>query len=250
MEYFLETTDTIVDGVGFSYFGALHLCWLAIFVVFTMYMCFSYRKADTKKREKMRKIMAACIVFDELWKMFWLTVGGNYTFDYLPLHLCSINIFIIAYHAFVKPNKVLDNFLYGICIPGAMAALLAPTWVKLPLLNFMHLHSFTVHILLACYPIMLVAGGDIQPDIKQVPKCVLFTACLAIPIYFVNLALDTNFMFMMRADAGNPLKLFEPLGHHLIGVPIIYSVVVIILYGPIYLVRKLKNTSYQNLENN
>ena len=240
MKYFLDTTETMVEGLGFSHFDLLHLTWIAIFIAFTAYMCIIYRKADEAKRAKLRKIIAACIVIDELWKMFWLTVGGNYTFDYLPLHLCSINIFIIAYHAFIKPNKMLDNFLYGVCIPGAVAALLAPTWVKLPLLNFMHLHSFTVHILLATYPIMLVAGNDIQPDIKQVPKCILFTAIMAVPIYFINVALDTNFMFMMKADVGNPLKLFEPLGHHLIGVPIIYAGVVVVLYGPLYLLRKFK----------
>ena len=96
MKYFLETTDTMVEGFGFSYFGPLHLCWIAIFVAFTAYLCLIYRKADEAKRSKMRKILAAAIVANELWKMFWLTVGGNYTWDYLPLHLCSINIFIIA----------------------------------------------------------------------------------------------------------------------------------------------------------
>lgn len=240
MEYFLETVDTIIDGVGFNYFGPLHLAWIAGFVVFAIFMSVLYRKSDEKKRDKIRKIMAACIVFDEIWKMFFLTIGGNYTFDYLPLHLCSINIFIIAYHVF-KPNKTLDNFLYGACIPGALAALLAPTWTELPILNFMHLHSFTVHILLATYPIMLVAGGDIVPDIKQLPKVILFALCMAVPIYFVNLALDTNFMFLMYAEAGNPLIFFEPLGSHLIGIPVIYAVVVVVLYGPFVVLNKRKN---------
>lgn len=239
MEYFIDTVDTIVDGVGFSYFGALHLTWIVAFVVFALFMSITYRNAEEAKRDKMRKILAASIVGNEIWKVFWLVVGGNYSVGYLPLHLCSINIFFIAYHVY-KPNKVMDNFLYAACIPGALAALLAPTWVKLPFLNFMHLHSFTVHICLATYPIMLAAGGDIVPDLKMLPKVILFALCMAVPIYFVNLALDTNFMFLMYADAGNPLKLFEPLGSHLIGIPIIYIGVVIVLYGPIYLYRFIK----------
>jgi uncharacterized membrane protein YwaF len=148
MGYFIDTVDTIVDGVGFNYFGPLHLSWIAVFVIFTVFISMYYRKSDEIKRDKIRKIMAACIVGNEIWKVFWLVVGGNYTVGYLPLHLCSINIFIIAFHVF-KRNEVIDNFLYGACIPGALAAILAPTWVKLPLFNFMHLHSFTVHILLA-----------------------------------------------------------------------------------------------------
>lgn len=239
MEYFIDTVDTIVDGVGFNYFDSLHLAWIAVFVVFAVFMSVIYRKADVQKRDKIRKIMALSIVLNEVWKVFWLVVGGNYTAGYLPLHLCSINIFIIAFHVF-KTNKTLDNFLYGACIPGALAAILAPSWVKLPFMNFMHLHSFTIHICLATYPIMLVAGNDIVPDIKELPKVILFALCMAVPIYFVNLALDTNFMFLMHADDGNPLKLFEPLGSHLIGLPIIYSAVVIVLYGPIHAYRLFK----------
>ena len=28
MQYFMDTTETVPDGVGFSHFGMLHLIWL------------------------------------------------------------------------------------------------------------------------------------------------------------------------------------------------------------------------------
>ena len=165
--------------------------------------------------------------------------------EYLPLHLCSINIILIAIHAW-KPNKTLDNFLYGVCIPGALAAMLFSTWTPLPTLNFMHLHSFTIHILLIAYPVMLTVGGDIRPDWRVLPKCLLLTLCMAVPIYCVNLALDTNFMFLMYADEGNPLLLFEQMfGSHLWGFPVLGTVFVGAMYGVLYLCRKVageKNT--------
>ena len=43
---------------------------------------------------------------------------------------------------------------------------------------------------------------------------------MAVPVYLINLLLDTNFMFLMYAEPGNPLLLFEQyLGHHLWGLP-------------------------------
>ena len=33
MEYFLETSESIESGLGFSHFDALHLSWLGFFVV-------------------------------------------------------------------------------------------------------------------------------------------------------------------------------------------------------------------------
>lgn len=247
MEYFLDTVETIPDGVGWEYFSGLHVCWLAAFILFAVWMSLYYRKSAAEKRAKIRKIISGFIILDELFKMAMLIIGGRYMWGYLPLHLCSINIFIIAYHAH-KPNKMLDNFLYAICVPAAIAALITPTWYSLPLCNFMHLHSFTVHILLATYPIMLIAGGDIIPDIKILPKCVLFVLVMAIPVYIVNLLLDTNFMFLMYADAGNPLLWFgKTFGWHLLGVPVIESVVILILYTPYYM---YKNLNKKNQENN
>ena len=33
MQYFMDTTETIVEGVGFAHFGPLHLAELAVFVL-------------------------------------------------------------------------------------------------------------------------------------------------------------------------------------------------------------------------
>ena len=239
MTYFLETIETIEPGHGFSHFSAYHFLWLAILIVFVAALSAVYRKKDAATRAKWRRGIAVAILLDEVWKMFWLTVGGTYTLDYLPLHLCSINIIIIAVHAW-KPGKTLDNYLYAICVPAALAAMLFPTWTSLPTLNFMHLHSFTVHILLIAYPVVLTVAGDIRPDLRQLPKSLLFTVCMAVPIYVFNLLFDTNFMFLMYAEEGNPLLIFEQLlGHHLLGVPVLGAVFIGLMYAVYYGCRRL-----------
>lgn len=240
MRYFLETVDTIKASVGFSHFDSLHITWLVAMVAVTLLNSLWYRKLSIAGREKWRKIVALLIVADEIFKDVMLFVGGRFTVGYLPFHLCSINIFVIAIHAW-KPSKLLGGFLYTVCIPGALAAMLFPTWTKLPVLNFMHLHSFTVHILLAMYPIVLTSSGDIKPDIEQLAKSLGLLVLMAIPIYGINLLLDTNFMFLMSADPGNPLYLFEQMwGNHLLGFPVIIAGVLLVMYGPLLLVQKLR----------
>ena len=240
MQYFLDTTGTIPASVGFNQFGGLHLGWLALFVAVTIGNCVWYRKLSDSGKTYWKKIVAVLLLLDELFKMAMLAIGGRYTVDYLPLHLCSINIFMILIHAF-KPSKVLGVFLYTVCIPGALAALLFPSWTALPLGNFMHLHSFTVHILLALYPIVLFAAGELVPNLKDLTKCLLLLVIIAIPIYGVNLLLDTNFMFLMQADPGNPLLIFEQMwGNHLYGYPVIIAGVIVVLYLPLCIYRKIK----------
>lgn len=236
--YWLETTGSIEKGVGFAQFSPLHIGWLIGFVLFTTGLCLLYRRLNPKGRRVARAVVAGAIVADEIFKMAILLIGGNYTKNYLPLHLCSINIFLIAYHAW-KPSHVLDNFLYCICIPGAMAALLFPGWTKLPLANLMHIHSFTIHILLAAYPLMLLSGGDLTPDYRTIPKCVGILGVFAVIALAVNLILDTNYMYLMYAPKNNPLYWFQKnCGSHLAGFAVLLPLVFGLMYLPFSRHRK------------
>lgn len=182
MTYFWETVDTIAPGLGWPHFGPFHLAVLAVFLLLGAVLCRSYCGMDTDKRRRWRRTVALLLIADELFKDFGLLYGGNFSLDYLPLHLCSINIFLIALHAWRRP-KLLDTFLYFVCLPAACAA-------------------------------------------------------MAVPIWFFDRAFDTNFMFLMRAGEGNPLKLFERFGSHLLGYPVLLAVVFAVMYLLLRVLRR------------
>lgn len=240
MPYFLDTVDSVVEGVGFAHFGGLHFLWLLAFVLLTVVNCIWYRRLSDSGRSRWKKTMVVLLIADEVFKDVMLLIGGRFSYGYLPFHLCSINIFVIAFHAW-KPGKLLNSFLFTVAIPGAIAALLFPSWTALPVGNFMHLHSFTVHILLAMYPIVLATAGELNPQVRDVPKCLLLLVGMAIPIYGLNLLLDTNFMFLMWADESNPLFFFKQLwGNHLLGFPVLITAVLVVMYVPLVLFRRLR----------
>ncbi len=240
MEYFLHTVDTVPEGVGFAQFGVMHLSWLLAFLVTVVVNSLILRKCSGRVGGIWQKIVAWLIVLDEVFKVVMLVLGGNYSVSYLPLHLCSINIFVIVLHAY-RPSVLLDNFLYTVCIPGAIAALLFPTWTELPLGNFMHIHSFTVHILLAMYPLVLAITGRLQTTWRMIPKCLGMLLLMALPIYGINLLLDTNFMFLIEAEEGNPLYWFgQNCGSHLLGFPVLIGAILIVMYLPMELFRKVR----------
>lgn len=99
MTYFWETVDTIAPGLGWRHFGSFHLAVLSVFLLLGAVLCRGYCGMDTDKRRRWRRTVALLLVADELFKDFGLLYGGNFSLDYLPLHLCSINIFLIALHA-------------------------------------------------------------------------------------------------------------------------------------------------------
>lgn len=240
MEYFWYTSDTIPKGLGFSHFGTLHLITLAIAAVILLASCLCYRNLEQKGREVWRKTVALLLVADELFMSIPMMVMGIFHVKYLPFQLCSINIFLILWHAW-KPNKTLGNFLYTVCIPGALAALITPTWTKLPWLNYMFFHSTSAHILLIMYPLTLTVCGEIKPRLKQVPKSLLLLLALAGLALVLNLCLDTNFMFLMSVTKSNPLYFFQELwGSHLLGFPVIIAGVVLVMYAPIEIYYKVR----------
>lgn len=237
---FFVTSEKIPDGVGFKAYGATHIIWLLAGLVFCIAICRVYRKLSANKQKTMLKVLGAYIFLQELAKDLVLLLLGEFDWGYLPFHLCGINILLIAFDT-IKQTKTVRSFLYYFAIPGAMLALLFPNWTKMPLWNFFHIHSFTIHILLVLYPLLLVTTGQIATDVKSALQGVALLVAMAIPVYGLNLLWGTNFMFLMEPDSGNPLELFQTLlGSHLWGFPILLPIVVGVMYVPILLLKKRK----------
>ena len=85
---------------------------------------------------------------------------------------------------------------------------------------------------------MLTWAGEIKPSARLVPKCIALLAVLCIPGILVNFLWGSNFMFLMYAEPGNPLYIFEQLwGNHLLGLPILVAAVILLMHGPRLLLK-------------
>ena len=234
---FFVTNGNIPEGVGFRAFGPTHILWLLAGLVLWVGACGFYKKLSADKRKIMLTLLGVYIFVQEMVKNLVLILLGEFGWGSLPFHLCGINILLIAFDVF-KQTKVVRNFLYYFAIPGAALALLFPNWTEMPVWNFFHIHSFTIHILLVLYPLLLVTTGQVSTKLTDAFKGALLLVVMAIPVYGLNLLWDTNFMFLMQPDSGNPLELFEKLlGSHLWGFPILLPVVILVMYIPLLLVK-------------
>ena len=237
---FFVTNDSIPKGMGFEAFDLTHILWLLAGIALCVIACNLFRKLVEDKRKLVLRVLGGYILFQELLKNLVVCLLGEFSWGWLPFHLCGINILLIAFDA-IKPTKVVRSFLYYFAIPGAMLALLFPNWTEVPFWNFFHLHSFTIHILLVLYPLLLVTTGQVDTSLKAALKGVGLLVAMAIPVYGLNRLWGTNFMFLMKPDTGNPLEMFEKLlGSHLWGFPILLPVVIAIMHLPILVFKKRK----------
>lgn len=196
-EYFFDTKDTIPEGVGIKMFGAEHILLNVLGIVFIILMCLFFNKLSKSGKDKMIVCVSVALVIDEIIKHVTEIANSTWKVDYLPLHICSVMLVLSVIYVITK-NKTIAQLMYCLGIPGALIALITPTWLKLPIFNLMHLHSYTVHILLILFPILLVMNGE-TPSFKYYKKCILSLVVYAIPIYFFNKAFDTDFIFLNGA---------------------------------------------------
>ena len=184
-------------------------------------------------------ITAMLMLIDKI--IDYIIVAANHVslLNYLPFHLCSISIILAIIHPFTHKGSVLNrqigNFLYLVGVPGCLAAILFPAWTALPAFNLMSIHSFTVHILLIAYVVMCMAGGDIVPELSTIVPNIAVLIAMAGGIYAFDIIAGKNFMYLVHISKGSPLGVFEALGDYRYGYLVMLIVLIIILYGPVFI---------------
>lgn len=251
MEYFFFLDKHLPEGVGIEMYGPEHLIWLAAGAALWVTLCVVYRRQQPKARRKMALAVALIILGLETLRIVMQTAAGVFNRTYLPLHLCGLATYFVIFHALrgmssagwsAKGNVLLGEVLYSFCMPGAICALVFLDWTRYPVLNIQSIQSFSIHVFLVAYPVMLVAGGDIRPSAKRLPQCLLFIAVLAVPIYILNKIIGTNYFFLNEPSPGSPLELFAGLGNpgYLLGYLPIIGAAWLLLYLPLELWRRVR----------
>lgn len=225
----------------FNLFDKIHISGLIQFVLICIVSVYLFKKIDKDKQNKCLTILALLIFADELVKYFSTVLTDQWSWTYLPLHLCSINVYMVLLHT-IMPDDVTKDFLYCTSIPGALIALLSPSWLALPVFNLMHLHSYTIHVMLVLYPLLLIAGGY-RPNYRNIKRVFIRLLVIATFVYFFNFIFETNFMFL-RDPYENALSMVfsNILGDKLyvLGFVVVLLVLWTLMYLPWYLLDKNK----------
>ena len=233
MSEFWRTKFTIEPGLGMGSYTPWHFFWLLLMAAMIFILGRKYRASDEKGRGRLRQAVAVLILLDEAAKDIITPLTGQWDWSFLPLHLCSISVFVVLFHALTE-SRYLEEFLYAITLPTALMAMVFPDWTgSLPAFNFMCIHSFSIHLLLVLYPCLLLYGG-FQPDRRRLLRIIPLILLTAFIMHFVNNVLGTNFFFVNGGgDGANPLSILEQQigGWYILSMPVI----ALICWLPMYI---------------
>lgn len=103
MSDFWKSYDITAAEYGAGYecyplFGTVHLIELALSALFLLGMVWWYRRSTPRTRRHILVGVTAALLVDEAALLLGMACTGQWNWSYLPLHLCSINVFVCLYN--------------------------------------------------------------------------------------------------------------------------------------------------------
>lgn len=193
------------DMPGFPLYGKGHLVWLAAITLTILIVTINYGKQSEEGKTRIKKFFAWSMIAIELGTDAVHAMYGAPMINYLPLHLCSIAQFAMLIDAYFPKQKVVGQMMAFAFMPGAVAAELFCSWAMYPVISFVSITSFLFHLLIIGYMVMKYSAGEIVPTYKGLWQSILGLTIIAVPIYFFNQAMGTNYLFINSASPGSPL---------------------------------------------
>ncbi|MCR5740477.1 MAG: YwaF family protein [Lachnospiraceae bacterium] len=246
MEYFWKQQNDIPYGSGYPLFGKEHIISTSVTLVAVVLIVLFYLKLDKKKQTMILKVIPLFMVFLEAFKDLFLVLINRFGLWYLPLHVCSIGIFVFLLREFLpwkKAKEIFGEVAVILIMPGSLAALIFPDWtVYYPVANFINLHSYLWHGLLVLYPVLLMIKGETVPSVRHLHYVLLFLCVVVPPIYAFDMHFGCNYFFVNWPETDTPLEWIAGfMGNpgYLIGYAILAVSVMLMEYLILFMIKRL-----------
>jgi len=183
-------------GAPFELFGPAHLIALALVVLVNILIVANRQRFTPQSRKIMRYGMATVLVVNEIAWHLWNYFTGQWTIQtMLPLHLCSVLVWVSAY-MLVTGNYSIYEFAYFLGIAGATQALLTPDAGIYGFPHFRYFQTFLSHGLIVTSAIYMTTVEGFRPTWKSLLRVAVVINLYMIVVYFINSAIGSNFLMI------------------------------------------------------
>ena len=236
------------QGPAFEFLGNAHLAALVMLVLLNLFLL-RFRHASEGTKAALRWILALILVVNEIAWHYWNFSVGRWTIQtMLPLHLCSVLVWLGALMLITKSYRIYE-FMYLLGIAGAIQALVTPDLGIYGFPHFRFFQTFLSHGLIVTSAIFMTVVESFRPTVKSILRVVVWTNVYALIIFFVNLAIGSNYL-MINYKPGLPsiLDLMPEWPVYILYMELIGLVSVLLLYLP-FAVKDLRDRYSMNRDN-
>lgn len=224
------------QGAPFVLFDSAHLTAMGILLVVYLSLLYFRNVWGEDARRKARIGIAIFLVVCELSWHTWSIVTNTWRIQtHLPLHLCSIFLWLSVIMLLTK-NYAIFELAYFLGIGGAAQAIITPDVGIYGLPHFRAMQTIFGHggIVLASLYMTWVEGY--RPTWKSFRTVVVWTNIYMVIVFFVNLAIGSNYLFIAhKPEFPTLIDLLAPWPWYILELEVLALAVCLWLYLPFML---------------
>lgn len=183
-------------------FGPVHLATLLLAALGVTGLYFALKHKSQKTQTLVLGILSlsgiAAVVFNLLaWGSPW---------EYLPLHLCSLNALVLPFAVFTR-SKRLSNLLLLWSLGAVMAVVMNHAQANFQIRSWTFFFYFVPHVLEFAIPVLLFKLGLVEKDPRCILSTLLITVGMLTAVHFINLGLNAFFTaYRITNSAGDLIQ--------------------------------------------
>lgn len=220
-------------GGAFVLFSSEH--WAAIIVIVLLNLSFLLlrRRAKPETLRIWRYGMAAVLIVNELaWHLWNLSVGQWKVQTMLPLHVCSVLVFLSAY-MLVKRSYLIYEFAYFMGIAGALQAVLTPDLGIYGFPHFRYFQTFISHGLIITAAVYMTVVEGFRPTWKSFGRVLIWSNVYMVVVGVINWLIGSNYMYVAhKPETASLIDMLGPWPWYILALEAIGFVMFLFLYLP------------------
>jgi hypothetical integral membrane protein (TIGR02206 family) len=219
-------------GPEFDFLGPAHLVTIGILIALNFWLA-SFKNASEQTKTRIRWTLAIILWANEFgWHIWNLAVGRWNIQTVLPLHLCSVLVWLSGFMLVTK-NQTIYDFSYLLGIASAFQAVMTPDLGIFGFPHFRFFQTFISHGLIITAAIYMTVVEGLRPTWKSVLKVAVGINLYMLVVYFVNVAIGSNYLFINhKPETASLLDLLPAWPVYILYMEAIGLFCVLLLYLP------------------
>lgn len=220
-------------GPPFELFGRAHLIALAVVILIIALVIVNRRNFSSRGKLVARYALAAILVLNELAWHAWNYTTGQWTLQtMLPLHLCSVLVWLSAY-MLIRKSYAIYEFSYFLGIAGATQALLTPDAGAYGFPHFRFFQVIISHGAIVIAAIYMTFVEGYRPYWSSLKRVIIWGNLYMLVVAAINTILGSNYLFIMRKpDTASLIDLLGPWPWYVLSLEAIALLLCTLLYLP------------------